>query len=170
MKKKVLGLFLSLVMVVTTLSAAVLPVAAAAPGWSDWVALSSGATISESDSSWSNGAVTFKVTLTASGDYAQLQQPISALANDGSFQVKVEMGTGTTSDYENTNVNVQLTADGTAATDCVPVNESTSPAPSDAMSWLFYGTSSTIWFAYLRRPSYIVRRNPSIASCGLSLF
>ncbi|MBQ7725586.1 MAG: hypothetical protein IJT66_00405, partial [Clostridia bacterium] len=108
--------------------------------------LTEGSSLANSSVSASDGKTnyTFTSTLAPEG-YIQFDKKLTDLADDA-IAVQVVVGNGTASDYEMTNVNVQLTADATGAQNINLVNELNSTPDTTGMTWIFQNYNNAIRF------------------------
>ncbi|MBQ7726643.1 MAG: hypothetical protein IJT66_05810, partial [Clostridia bacterium] len=87
---------------------------------------------------------TLKATLAPNG-YVQLNEKLAYLFNNDEAQITIQVGNGSVEAYEAARVQIQLTADETASTDIVPVDERTEDPGTKGMTWIFWGTSGRMW-------------------------
>ena len=99
---------------------------------SEFIKLSKGAVIDNDSVSIQDGKATFKVTLPQKG-YAQFMQKVDVT----SLKTTVTIGDNTTTDYQNTDMYMQLTTLNDTSTDIDPTG-------TDGLTWRFYGSSSSV--------------------------
>ena len=120
--KKIISLLVALVILVV----AIQPLFVLAddndvtPSASQMYIASEGVVVDTDASSVDDGAAIFKVTLPANGGYFQFNQKLTDLVG-GNATVRITVGENTRLDYETARFALQLTADGAASTDIVPV-------------------------------------------------
>ena len=108
------------------------------------VTMSPGSLLDYSASHVFDGQAVIKVTLPSNGAYLQFNQKLTDLVG-GNATVKITAGANTRSDYETARFALQLTADGAASTDIVPVDERTVDPGTDGITWSFAGSSNVMY-------------------------
>ena len=149
--KKVISILVALVLLVV----AVQPLFALAENGNDnanqsqMLITSEGAVVDTEATSVVDGKAVIKVTLPANNGYVQFNQKLTDLVGGGAT-VKIATTNNTRAEYEEARFAVQLTADATAATDIVPVDERTVDPRTVGITWSFDGASNVMYIRILK--------------------